>query len=98
MTIESNPLYEELEEAKSVIEELLYQFAFDTTNCELWTGGYSALESAFRFLGWDDPHPIPDSKCEYPECTERATCGTPTPDGYKRVCGNHYQLLAESGT
>lgn len=75
------------------IEDLVRQFAYpsykDGVPC-LTTGGLSALEGAFTTLGWDDPHPCPENACEAPGCPEWATCGTPTPDGYKRLCSTHY--------
>ena len=30
--------------------------------------------------------------CDEPECRERATCGMPTPTGYRRTCGKHLPL------
>lgn len=27
--------------------------------------------------------------CDEPGCWEHATCGTPTPTGYRRTCGKH---------
>ena len=27
--------------------------------------------------------------CDEPECREPATCGTPTPAGYRHTCGKH---------
>lgn len=50
---------------RAALEGCCHQFAtaIDTedpdagrTVPELWTGGVSALEEAFRVLGWDDPH------------------------------------------
>lgn len=32
-----------------------------------------------------------DEACDDPECWQRATCGIPTPVGYKRLCGKHYR-------
>ncbi len=58
-----------------------------------WTGGLSALEGAFSVLGWKDPYPCPENKCKYGKCKEWATCGTPTKNGYKRVCFKHYQII-----
>lgn len=29
------------------------------------------------------------SCCDEPECFEPDTCGTPTPEGYRRTCGKH---------
>lgn len=34
------------------------------------------------------------SVCDEPGCFERDTCGTPTPEGYRRVCGEHYRGLS----
>lgn len=31
--------------------------------------------------------------CDEPECPDQATCGTPTPKGYRQVCGHHYRAL-----
>jgi len=79
---------------RETIADLLYQFAYDTTyrnGPALTTGGLSALEDAFAVLGWSDPHRIPEEKCQTARCPKRATCGTPTPDGYKRLCGDHYR-------
>jgi len=28
--------------------------------------------------------------CDIPDCNKEATCGTPTDNGYKRCCGEHY--------
>ena len=84
-------LYED--DPAEVIEDLLCQFAYRTKKngrLALTTGGLSALESGFCAIGWDDPHPIPDAECQRDGCHEEATCGTPTPDGYKRLCGEHY--------
>lgn len=47
----------------------------------------------YHMLGWDDPHPIPDSRCDEPGCTQRVTCGWPSPSGYRRTCGHHYRDL-----
>lgn len=54
-------------------------------------GGLSTLEQAFDILGWENPHPVPEFECEIDGCHEHATCGTPTADGYKRMCGMHYR-------
>lgn len=79
---------------RETIKDLVIQFGYQTTRngvpC-VWTGGLSALEGAFTVLGWDDPHPLPEMGCEHPGCPEWATCGTPTPDGYKRLCGAHFR-------
>ncbi len=31
--------------------------------------------------------------CDEPGCKKQATCGTPTPEGYRRVCGDHWREL-----
>lgn len=81
------------DELRDCIEDLVDQFGYqgvkDGRRC-LHTGGLSALEHAFDVLGWDDPHFVTDGGCEHPGCVEWATCGTPTPDGYKRLCSKHF--------
>jgi hypothetical protein len=32
--------------------------------------------------------------CEVQDCWNEANCGVGTPDGYKRVCGNHFAQLS----
>jgi hypothetical protein len=91
-------LREENKRLREVIHDLLYQFAYDGRvldgNPSLATGGLSALEDAFDILEWTDPYPTPDRKCDMDGCSKRATCGTPTKDGYKNVCSKHYQQLS----
>ena len=87
----------ELEEIKGFAEDVAYQFGYYFPIKDILyisTGGLSTLEWAFRILGWNDPHPVPECECEFPGCHEHATCGTPTKDGYKRVCGKHFAELA----
>lgn len=31
--------------------------------------------------------------CDEPHCKNVATCGTPTEQGYRHVCGNHYREI-----
>jgi len=57
------------------------------------TGGLSALEEAFDVLGWDDPHPEPEARCDEPGCMAQATCGISTRDSYRRVCGDHFRAI-----
>lgn len=52
-------------------------------------------EWAFDILEWENPHPVPECECEIAGCHEHATCGTPTKDGYKRVCGKHFMEIQE---
>ena len=86
----------EPEEIKGFAEDVAYQFGYYFPIKDILyisTGGLSTLEWAFRILGWNDPHPVPECECEVPGCHEYATCGTPTKDGYKRVCGKHFAEL-----
>ena len=86
----------EPEEIKGFAEDVAYQFGYYFPIKDILyisTGGLSTLEWAFRILGWNDPHPVPECECEFPGCHEQATCGTPTKDGYKRVCGKHFAEL-----
>jgi len=83
---------------KSALIEMVWQFAYQGVKdgkLILHTGGTSALEEAFEVLGWDDPHYVPDTdgmNCQWPGCPEWATCGKPTPEGYKRYCGKHFAV------
>ena len=84
------------EEIKGFAEDVAYQFGYYFPIKDMLyisTGGLSTLERAFDILGWNDPHPVPECECEVPGCHERANCGTPTKDGYKRVCGKHFAEL-----
>ena len=86
----------EPEEIKGFAEDVAYQFGYYFPIKDILyisTGGLSTLEWAFRILGWNDPHPVPECECEVPGCHEHATCGTPTKYGYKRVCGKHFVEL-----
>lgn len=79
-------------------EDVAYQFGCYCQNngrlC-ITHGGLSTLEWAFGILGWENPHPVPECECEIDGCHEHATCGTPTKDGYKRVCGKHFWEIQE---
>ena len=86
----------EPEEIKGFAEDVAYQFGYYFPIKDILyisTGGLSTLERAFWILGWNDPHPVPECECEVPGCHKHATCGTPTKDGYKRVCGKHFAAL-----
>ena len=86
----------EPEEIKEFAEDVAYQFGYYFPIKDILyisTGGLSTLERAFWILGWNDPHPVPECECEFPGCHKHATCGTPTKDGYKRVCGKHFAEL-----
>lgn len=85
-------LERELTEAKNVVKDMLYQFAYRTVyrkRLHLATAGLSALKDGFEVLGWVDPHPIPECECGEPRCHQDATCGTPTSNGYRWTCGDH---------
>ena len=87
----------EPEEIKGFAEDVAYQFGYYFPIKDILyisTGGLSTLEWAFRILGWNDPHPVSECECEVPGCHEHANCGTPTKDGYKRLCGKHFAELA----
>ena len=84
------------EEIKGFAEDVAYQFGYYFPIKDILyisTGGFSTLEWAFRILGWNDPHPVPECECEVPGCHEYANCGTPTKDGYKGLCGKHFAEL-----
>ena len=86
----------EPEEIKGFAEAVAYQFGYYFPIKDILyisTGGLSTLERAFWILGWNDPHPVPECECEFPGCHKHANCGTPTKDGYKRVCGKHFAEL-----
>lgn len=78
---------------KEFAEDVIYQFGYkvnrDNGRLYLTAGGLSTLETAFDILGWEDPRPFPEGECEWDGCYNYATCGTPTSDGYKRVCYKH---------
>ena len=85
---------EELADMREFAEDVAYQFGYYCQNggrLHITHGGLSTLEWAFDILGWENPHPVPECECEIDGCHEHATCGTPTADGYKRVCGKHFR-------
>ena len=65
---------------RGVVKDLVWQFAYrgnDHSGKWLSTGGLSALEGAFKALGWNDPYYVEGGGCEHPGCKAWATCGTP---------------------
>lgn len=88
----------EVADMKEFAEEVVYQFGYYCQNggrlC-ITHGGLSTLEWAFDILGWENPHPVPECECQIEGCHEHATCGTPTADGYKRVCGKHMAKMMD---
>lgn len=81
-------------EAREGLEDMVRQFAYWSESAGgYWTGGLSALEGAFEILGWSDPQPAPEARCDEPGCMKQRTCGIPTEAGYRSVCGDHYMAL-----
>ena len=79
-------------------KDVAYQFGYYCQNkgrLHITHGGLSTLERAFDILGWENPHPVPECECEIAGCHEYATCGTPTKDGYKRLCYKHWKEIQE---
>ena len=85
-----------VDEMREFASDVAYQFGYYCHNkgrLHITNGGLSTLEWAFDILGWDNPHPVPECECEIDGCHEHATCGAPTKDGYKRMCGKHCREL-----
>ncbi len=83
----------EVADMREFAEDVAHQFGYYCQNggrLHITHGGLSTLEWAFDILGWENPHPVTECECEVEGCHEHATCGTPTADGYKRMCGKHY--------
>lgn len=82
---------------REALEDMVRQFAYWSESIGgVGTGGLSPLEAAFDLLGWEDPHPLPDRRCDEPGCMKDATMGWPTrpggtgPNGgYRRTCWDH---------
>lgn len=87
--VDAVPADEMREFAKDVVYQFGYYGQYDG-RLHIGNGGLSTLEEAFDILGWDNPHPAPEFECEIDGCHEHATCGAPTSDGYKRMCGKHF--------
>ena len=83
------------DEYKDALEDMVYQFAYQWDGSgnrppSLGTGGLSALEYAFRVLGWPDPCPQPDSSCDIKRCQKWPQAGIPFQNGdYLNVCSEH---------
>ncbi len=83
-----------VDDMREFAEEVAYQFGYYCQHegrLHITHGGLSVLEWAFEILEWDHLHPVPECECEIDGCHEHATCGAPTSDGYKRMCGRHYR-------
>ena len=90
----------EVADMREFAEDVVCQFGYYCQNggrLHITHGGLSTLEWAFGILGWDNPHPVPEFECEIDGCHEHATCGAPTADGYKRMCGKHYAKMDGDG-
>lgn len=86
----------EPDDIRAFAEDVAHQFGYHShQNGRLYLthGGLSTLEWAFEILGWENPHPDPENECEIEGCHHYASCGTPTKDGYKRVCSHHFALI-----
>ncbi|HEY6568592.1 MAG TPA: hypothetical protein VI341_13835 [Actinomycetota bacterium] len=91
---------EGLAETREALESMALQFGYWSDGVGgIGTGGLSALEEAFDVLGWDDPHPLPERRCDEPGCMQDGTMGWPTrpggtgPNGgYRRTCWGHSDI------
>lgn len=98
MVSEANDYQQKLteEDMREFAADVAHQFGYHTQHngrLALSHGGLSTLEWAFEILGWENPHPDPENECQYEGCHHYASCGTPTKDGYKRVCGHHFAVI-----
>lgn len=87
---------EVIADIRAFAEDVAHQFGYHTQyngRLTLTHGGLSTLEWAFDILGWENPHPDPENECQYAGCHHYASCGTPTKDGYLRVCGHHFAVI-----
>jgi len=89
--------YGEPRQYREALEDMVFQFGHRGVKNKkpmIWTGGLSALESAFEVLGWDDPHYLPEEgyTCEVVGCMEPDTAGTHWGDNklYLRLCHKHF--------
>ena len=81
---------------RAFAEDVAHQFGYHGQHngrLALTHGGLSTLERAFDILGWENPHPDPENECQYEGCHHYASCGTPTKDGYLRVCSHHLAMI-----
>lgn len=86
--------------AENLAESVVRQFGYwvDGDVGGYTTGGLSVLEEAFSILGWDDPHPAPEDRCDEPSCMQQASVGWPTRpggtglnSGYRKTCTEHWK-------
>jgi hypothetical protein len=93
--MESNKnLARDLATLKEAVTDLVSMFAYRLDDPpRISTGGLSVLEDAFEILGYDDPHLVSERQCQFGGCTKTATSGTPTKNGYMRVCLKHFEKI-----
>uniref|UniRef100_A0A6M3JGN9 Uncharacterized protein n=2 Tax=viral metagenome TaxID=1070528 RepID=A0A6M3JGN9_9ZZZZ len=84
-------------EVREALEEMVWQFAYRGVQDGkpiLYTGGLSALESAFAALGWSDPKTFDDmdSICDIVGCMNWVSVqGGVWDGGYWMVCSTHHR-------
>src|SRR3990172_12682336 len=88
-------------ELREALEDMVFQYGYRGVKNGKPTlfGASSAINSAFKVLGWDNPRYLPEEgyTCEGKGCMEADTCGTPWGKGgpYLRICSEHYQMALE---
>ena len=93
LAIESEAAFDLRETLGSMVNQFAY---WSDSVGGFTTGGLSALEGAFEALGWEDPHPQPDMRCDEPGCMKQQCIGSPTPTGYRSMCSDHgFPFLAD---
>jgi hypothetical protein len=91
---------------REALVDMCFQFAYRGMQGEqriLHAGGLSALEYAFRTLGWENPHVVLDNACEIAGCEQWCSCVGPYPRslakpglepahmiGFGYLCSEHY--------
>ena len=86
-------------ELQDALESMVCQFAYWSEGVGGYTtGGLSALEEAFEVLGWEDPHPAPEARCDEPGCMKQRTCGTPKIQGMGTAEGGEYRWTCHDHT
>ncbi len=81
---------------RQALESMVFQFGYrGVKNGKpiIGSGGSSALEEAFRVLGWPDPRVLPEEgyTCEIVGCVEEDSAGIPWGNLYLRLCFDHYK-------
>ena len=70
---------------------------FICTQCDFICDESELLQAANPFKSDDTVYGCPRcfgidaavAACDAPDCTRQASCGTPTPDGYRHTCSEH---------